>query len=340
MATFRRRGKRWLAEIKLAGVRECATRATKAEAASWAREREADILAHRQGRIVARSVRQALSRYEKEVSPTHRGARWEQLRLAKLARSLPFVDRPLAEVTASDIAAWRDAAITGRLVDRAEDGSAKVERPAIEPASVRRELVLLRGVFEACRRDWGWLRANPCSGVRWPSAGRPRDRRISDAEVEAILLGLDYERGSVPTRTPHRAAVAFLLALETAMRAGEICGLRPEDVDRGARAVSLRATKNGDRRRVPLSRAALELLALVPDGVGITPASLDVHFRRARDRAGILDLHFHDARHEAITRLARRLDVLDLARMIGHRDLKSLQVYYNATPAEIAARLD
>lgn len=50
MATFRRRGKRWLAEIKLAGVRECATRATKAEAASWAREREADILAHRQGR--------------------------------------------------------------------------------------------------------------------------------------------------------------------------------------------------------------------------------------------------------------------------------------------------
>ena len=69
------------------------------------------------------------------------------------------------------------------------------------------------------------------------SAGRPRDRRISDAEVEAILLGLDYERGSVPTRKPHRAAVAFLLALETAMRAGEICGLRP---DRSCATVRLR----------------------------------------------------------------------------------------------------
>lgn len=73
-----------------------------------------------------------------------------------------------------------------------------------------------------------------------------------------------------------------------------------------------------------------------------------VHFRRdrlvahrvARDAAGIIDLHWHDSRHEAITRLARRLDVLDLARMIGHRDLRSLQVYYNATPAEIESRLD
>lgn len=336
MATFRRRGRTWRVEVYLAGVRASATRATKAEAAAWAREREADILAHRQGRIVARSVRKALQRYAAEVAPGHRGAKWEQVRLAKLARVLPFVDRQLVDVTPDDIARWRDDAIAGRL----EDLDSGEDRPALTPASVRRELVLLRGVFEACRTEWGWLRVNPCAGIRWPSAGRPRDRRISDAEIEAILLGLDYERGSVPTRPPHRAAIAFLLAIETAMRAGELCGLTAADIDRGARAATLRATKNGERRQVPLSRVALDLLALVPNGIGISPAVLDVHFRRARDRAGIADLHFHDTRHEAITRLARKLDVLDLARMIGHRDLKSLRVYYNATPAEIAARLD
>lgn len=327
MATFRKRGRTWRAEVYLAGVRDSATRPTKAEAAAWAREREADILAHRQGRIVARSVRQALSRYAAEVAPAHRGARWEQIRLAKLARSLPFVDRPLAEVRTADVAAWRDAAIAGGLA----------------PSTVRRELVLLRGVLEQARREWGWLRENPMTGLRWPAAGRPRDRRISDDELDRLLLALDYERGMPATRQPHRVAIALLLALETAMRAGELCGLTPADVDRAGRFALLPMTKNGERRRVPLSRAALELLDLLPPGptvLGLTAQALDVAWRRARDRAGIVDLHWHDTRHEAITRLARRLPILDLARMIGHRDLRSLQVYYNATPAEIAARLD
>jgi len=48
---------------------------------------------------------------------------------------------------------------------------------------------------------------------------------------------------------------------------------------------------------------------------------------------------FHDTRHEALTRIARKLDVLDLARMVGHRDARSLMIYYNATAEEIAQRL-
>ena len=54
-----------------------------------------------------------------------------------------------------------------------------------------------------------------------------------------------------------------------------------------------------------------------------------------RDRCQITDLHFHDTRHEACTRLARKLEVLDLARMIGHKDLRSLMIYYNATASEL-----
>ena len=57
-------------------------------------------------------------------------------------------------------------------------------------------------------------------------------------------------------------------------------------------------------------------------------------------RAKIEDLTFHDSRHEACTRLARKIDVLDLARMIGHRDLRSLMTYYNPSASEIADRLD
>ncbi|MDR2015092.1 MAG: tyrosine-type recombinase/integrase [Azoarcus sp.] len=87
----------------------------------------------------------------------------------------------------------------------------------------------------------------------------------------------------------------------------------------------------------------MRLLGQLPeDGArvfGLSPCQLKANFRKACRRAQIVDLHFHDTRHEAITRLARKLDVLDLARMVGTRELKILMVYYNATPAEIAARL-
>ena len=71
----------------------------------------------------------------------------------------------------------------------------------------------------------------------------------------------------------------------------------------------------------------------------MTSAVASTLFRRARFAAGIHDLTFHDARHEAVSRLAQRLDVLDLARMIGHRDVRSLMVYYNPSAEELADKL-
>jgi len=102
-------------------------------------------------------------------------------------------------------------------------------------------------------------------------------------------------------------------------------------------------TKNGFPRSVPLSSEALRLpgqLPRVDDSVFVlTARQIDAIFRKIRARALIENLHFHDSRHEAITRLARKLDVMDLARMVGTRDLRILMVYYNATPSEIATRL-
>lgn len=128
------------------------------------------------------------------------------------------------------------------------------------------------------------------------------------------------------------------------MRAGEICGLRPEHIS--GRVATLLETKNGTKRAVPLSTRAAALLQLLPAPAeggtvfGITAKSLDALFRKARTRAMIAGGTFHNTRHLAITRLARKLNVLDLARMVGHRDLRQLQVYYNESAHDIAARLD
>jgi len=138
-------------------------------------------------------------------------------------------------------------------------------------------------------------------------------------------------------------AVVFLLAIETAMRQGELFKLEWQDVHLNESYVHLKDTKNGTKRDVPLSSRAKVLVAkLVPgDGrvVNFNQASCGQIFRSAVKLAGIVDLTFHDTRHEGLTRLARKLDLLDLARMVGHRDPRSLMIYYNATATEIAGRL-
>jgi integrase len=354
MATFIKRAGGWRVEIRRTGLPyRSATFRTKAEATAWAVTTEAELTAGRRGVIVPRTVAAALQRYAREASPGHKGARWELLRLAKLERELGVAGMLLEDVRPADIAAWRMRALAG-----VRDAAGAWTRRPLAGASVRREMGLLHGVFELARREWGWLRVNPMDGVERPRHSPARERIYLDDEVAAIVAALGHLEGTVATTTSARVGVAFLWALETAMRAGELCGLTWPAIVAAERYARLPETKNGDARRVPLSRRALELLEVLPrdratvfdlarlkvmpDGtrLWVPQSSVDVLFRRARDRAGVMGATFHDSRATALTRLATRLDVLELARMVGHRDPRSLMVYYRATPATIAAKLD
>ncbi|MNL21659.1 Tyrosine recombinase XerC [compost metagenome] len=157
---------------------------------------------------------------------------------------------------------------------------------------------------------------------------------------------LGFVEGQPPVTLLQELAYAFLIAIETAMRQGEILGMTAKWVNLRERFVHLPMTKNGSSRNVPLSKRAGELLEPLYKGKNagdrlfkLESASADSMFRRIRDELGIDGLTFHDTRHEAITRLARKVDVLDLARITGHKDLKSLMIYYNATASELAQRL-
>lgn len=99
------------------------------------------------------------------------------------------------------------------------------------------------------------------------------------------------------------------------------------------------------KRDVPLSGEAIAIIKLmdkVKDGdtvFNLKPSQIDSMFRRAKGRALIEGLHFHDTRAEAITRLAGKLDILELARMVGHKDLRMLMVYYRRTAEDLAGKL-
>lgn len=320
MAAPKKEGSVWRHRIMVKGKRVSGTFATKAAALAWEALQRVEIV---EGSTTVRgkTLRDALERYEIEVSRKKRGHANEAKRLAWFRES-SIADIKMTDIKPADIAAWRDERLK-----------------VVKGSTINRDLNILSHVFTVARREWGWITTSPTKDVERPKSPPHRDRRISEHEIEVICLQLGWDRrlSKTPSTKQQRIALAFLFAIETAMRAGEICSLRKGDVE--GRVARLHMTKNGRPRDVPLTARALEIWNLVPDGFGLTPAILDALFRKAKKNAGIEGLTFHDTRHEAITRLAQKLDVLDLARMVGHTNINQLKVYYNPTAEEIASRL-
>lgn len=321
MASPLKVSKKWKHRVMVAGVRHVGTFDTKAAALAWEASKRAEI-----GQPVAstKTCADAFKRYELEVSKNKDGHKWEALRLAAFGRAALGKVR-MCDVDASHVAAWRDDRLSGKNNVRPVQGS-----------TVNREMNLMSNVFTIARKEWKWIGRSPTTDVKRPKESNPRFRRVNGDEIAQMCIVLDHREA--PPKTKRQAiALAWLWAIETAMRAGEICRLTADDVI--GRVVHVNKSKNGDERDVPMSPRAIEIWALVPGGFGITSASLDAMFRAAREKTTIEDMTFHDSRHEAITRLAKKLHVLDLARMTGHRDIKKLMIYYNESADDIAGKL-
>lgn len=322
MASIHRHGNKYRAHLCVDGVRESKVFVTRKEASQWALEREAELSGRK---LPEKTFGDAMMRFAREVSEGRAGGQWERVRLKALGKG-KLARRRLEAINASDFADWRDA--------RLAEGKA--------PATVAREMNLLRSVLEVARRDWGWLRANPMKDVRWPKTPKGRARRITPEEEAALTDAFGLANGLKAETATQRVGLTFLFALETAMRSGEILGLTRQHIYLDAQYVHLPKTKNGESRDVPLSRRACEILRALPLGFGpvfqLDAATRDVLWRRVRDTTPHRDIHFHDSRAEAIWRLSKKLDVMQLARVIGHRDLKSLMIYYNE-PAAMMAKL-
>lgn len=319
MAYFERRGDRWRVQIRRRGVIESRTFRTKAQGREWALQVEAGITGDKVS-LSKHTVLEALRRYAREVSPDKRGARWEKLRLNAMEDD-SLAKRQIATVAEDHVADWRDR-----------------RRKHVGPATVRREMNLLSSVFEIARGEWKWVRANPFRGVKKPLEPPARRRGVTADEFTRLAAKLTGPAGK-------EVALGFELGIESGMRAGEMWGLERPQIDLKSRVAHLEQTKNGDKRDVALSLRAVEIIReLLADGRPVlftcSSATRDALFRKARNAAEIPDIHFHDSRSEAVSRLSKRLNVLELAEQIGHRDLNSLQSYYRQPASERAKRLD
>ncbi|RYG56485.1 MAG: site-specific integrase [Alphaproteobacteria bacterium] len=135
------------------------------------------------------------------------------------------------------------------------------------------------------------------------------------------------------------------LALQTAMRRGELLALERTNVDLDAQTAYLPTSKNGMPRMVPLSRVAVELLRAMPINThervfSISAPTLAAAFKRATQRALIPNLRFHDLRHTATSRMADKVpNLIELAAITGHQSLQMLKRYYHPNAKILAAKL-
>lgn len=309
-------------QVYVKGQRDSQTFATKREAQQWGARRQQEL--RTQAAPGGRTFAQAAEKYGLEVSAKKAGAKWEQLRLAAMAEH--FGSMRLGEIQAPQIAAWRDARLAGG------DG-----RRAVAGSTVLRESNLLRNVFTVARDEWHWCDHHPFKGVKLPEEAEPRHQRWTWQKIKRVLRRLGYVTGQAPRTVDQQIALAFLITLSTSLRASECLRVGPDTFNQATRVITVKA-KGKLRSEIPVPRRAVKHCRLA--AFTIDAADLDAGFREARDATLVGDLRFHDGRASALTWLARRVDVLTLARISQHSDLRMLQrVYYRESAAEIAARI-
>ena len=325
MASISKRTTGWFAQIRRKGFEpEYRTFRTKADAQRWARDREAAI--DRGEESCSRSLLRGttlgdlIDRYIAEVTPTKRSAESERLRLGKM-RGHNVASLSLADLSVAAITGYRD----GRAA-------------LVKPGTIARELGLLHTIIEVARRDWGFgIPQNVVSQVRRFPVRNARNRRLERDEFVRLRLAVSSNRNKL-------VAPAIYLAIETALRRGELLDLRWHYIDLGSRTAHVPHTKTGHARTIPLTDKAVAILqALSRSEERVFPMSamaLRLSWNRVRERAGMPDLRFHDLRHEAISRFAEMgLSAAELAVISGHKDPRMLMRYTHLRPADLAKKL-
>ncbi|MFZ5616211.1 MAG: tyrosine-type recombinase/integrase [Pseudomonadota bacterium] len=317
MATIRKRNGLWQVQVRRKSSPQVSKSfRSKSDADAWARQMEVEadrgFLRNDPRVLEGITLGQCVERYRDEVSQQKRGHDVEKWILNAFLRK-PLAKRNLASITPKDFAEYRD--------DRLR---------TISPSGLNRELVILHHLYETAKIEWGYpLTENPLSLIRKPRNNPPRERRLRDGEYERLLAAAEKCRNKF-------IKPIIILAVETAMRRGEILAIRRKDIDLANGRLRIPLTKTGVARTIPLSPLATDTLAkLIPDGsdgndrvIPLRANALRLCWDRLKLRGEIADLHFHDLRHEAVSRLFEQgLGVAHVAAISGHRDFRMLGRY-------------
>jgi integrase len=226
-----------------------------------------------------------------------------------------FGDRMLSEITPKDV-----------------DDYKQIRLNEVAPATVNRELQIVRHLFNLAKRWKKFFGENPVSEAKLLSVNNQKER-ILTPEEEGKLLGLC---------NPYLKPI-LITALHTGMRKSEILTLRWTNVDLDNSVITIEHTntKTKTTRRIPINSVLRKLLLeqkLKSWGGGFMFLSQDVKpykshdslraFERLCKKAGISGLRFHDLRHTAATRMIEAgASIVAVSKILGHSDIKMTMRY-------------
>ncbi|AFK62929.1 integrase/recombinase [Advenella kashmirensis WT001] len=293
MASIQKTKNGYRVQVSVKGVRTSASFPTKRECVEWAGNQVNAVVAP----AAHKTFRDLLEKYRDEVSAKKKGARWEEIRINKLLAEEAdgLAGKMVGSIGKADIAQWRDKKIQSGL----------------SGASIVREWAIISNAFNVAIREWDWLTVNPMAQVKKPPGNPPRERLITDKEIELLDHVTGYSPESSLETVTQRVGAALHFALETAMRAQEICLLRWDDISGRVAKVNTSKTRSGIRQ-VPLSRTAAGIVERLAKVNGkketvfeVSTTQLDALFRKARAAAGLEGFTFHDSRRRPLPGLPR-----------------------------------
>ena len=323
MASIRRRNGKYQVQIRVGNYSRSQSFHNLNDAKSWARKEEelAEQRRYLGSKYEPCNLAEILVRYLTDVSPHKRSCDTERIVLQALLKE-NWVNVPLSLLNAAAIAEYRDRRLA-----------------SVKPATLKRQLNIVKHACAIAEHEWDWL--SPMSllqRVTLPKNTEHVVKRITLADEHALI------NAARKSRTKYLAEL-LILAIETAMRRGELLALEWEEIDLERRELLVRRSKNGKSRTIPLTARAHRTLAHMKSDCSkpVFPLSANavrLAFERVRTRAGLNDVRFHDLRHEAISRLFDRgLTTPEVALLSGHKTVSQLFRYAHADISRVSRLL-
>ena len=320
MATIRKRGTRWQVQVRrISSPTLSKSFINRKDAEAWARQTEIKVdrqeLPHDPRQLAEHTLGDLVIRYRDTITPLKRAAKVETFVLNAFLKH-PICQRRMSDLSLSDFNSYRDERLT-----------------QVKALSLKRMLSPIQNLFEVAKTDWELpIRENLVTKLKLNCLSNRRERRLKEGDLEKLHLAV------VKTQNPMIWPIV-LLALETGLRRSEMLSARWLHLDSRNRVLVIPRAKNGHSRTIPLSNAALAVFESrrgTSEQIGdrIFPLSANAFrlaWERLRHRAGLDDLHFHDLRHEAISRFFEMgLTYPEVALLSGHRDTRMLFRYGHA----------
>lgn len=334
MATIRKRGDyQWQVHVRRRGYPDqFNTFTTRKEAEAWAATIESEMargIFYCRREAESTTLAEALDRFWTEVASKRRYPE-KEAHFIRSWKARPIARRFLASIRGADLAQHRD--------ERRQQGRAE--------NTIRIELSYLSQVFETARKEWGMESLpNPVRNIRMPSGSKERDRRLKPGEYEALTDAIK-ETGNV------WLLAAFELAIETSLRQAMLFKLKLDWVNLNQRLIAVPPQYRGTGNKavpaqIPLSSKAIAVLKDLPlskDGmvIGCSQNAVVCAWKRVLKKLDYRanDLHWHDLRHEAASRLFEKgLNPMEVASVTGHKNLNTLRRYTHLQASELARRL-